>query len=190
MIVAENQNEIRREQTYEELKALHCLVLKWLKVRRDADRDEHKQYVGRHETQLKALESLLSGALKALEDNLGTLSQLCSMDAGGYKWPNDIADGWSKYLLGTGSMANDRSPEQARLVAAASLSAWTSLAPLESRARSSAAAILAKKTRTTLIESAMPGTRAQFTPSGEMPGKGEELAGSLLAAVRRQRHRE
>jgi hypothetical protein len=136
----------------------------------------------------KVVDNAVDFALSTLPGNLGSLSQLCSINARGYEWPIDIVDGWSKHLLGVGSMANDRSSEQAMLVAAASLAAWTSLAPLEAQARSSATPLLANKTKTTLIESAMPGTRAQFLPSGEMSSKGKQLAENLLAGIRRQRY--
>lgn len=68
------QNQVRREQTRLLLTALERDLQAWLQHRRNQDRNDGGQYIGRHKTQLEALESVLLGALEQIRTRLETLS--------------------------------------------------------------------------------------------------------------------
>ena len=68
------QNQVRREQTRQLLAALERDLQAWLQHRRNQDRNGGGQYIGRHKTQLEALESVLLGALGDVRSELEKLS--------------------------------------------------------------------------------------------------------------------
>jgi hypothetical protein len=68
-------NQVRIEQTERQLVFLRKAIADWLKARRADDRDENEQYIGRHKTQLEAIESVLLGAVKAIADQIDDLKQ-------------------------------------------------------------------------------------------------------------------
>src|SRR4051812_11176866 len=77
------KNDIRREQTSNGLDHLSGEIDKWLRLRRDGDVDGEGQYVGRHETQLKAIGDTLQGATAQLSQSLRALDST-STDGGFY----------------------------------------------------------------------------------------------------------
>lgn len=64
------ENEVRREETQRELAYLQEALTSWLEHRRTRDRDGRGEYIGRHKTQLQALESTLIGSVTALQSGL------------------------------------------------------------------------------------------------------------------------
>jgi hypothetical protein len=71
LIVASNaRNRSRRQQTQIELVRLHNAFDRWLEYQRSLDRNDEDKYVGRHKTQLEAIESLLKGALQPLQKHV------------------------------------------------------------------------------------------------------------------------
>jgi hypothetical protein len=65
-------NIVRREQTLLELERLEAAMIRWLSLRRAQDYDGNV-YVGRHETQLQAIEQVLTGGADALRRSLDHL---------------------------------------------------------------------------------------------------------------------
>ncbi len=75
-------HEVRREQTRHELMQLSESITAWLERRRAGDQDAQSQYVGRHRTQLEAIESVLLGALQNLGDGLQAMGMSATRDTG------------------------------------------------------------------------------------------------------------
>lgn len=67
-------NQARKERTLRELRRLSDTIADWLAHRRSADCDETGQYIGRHKTQLEALESVLLGAADQLRAALNAVA--------------------------------------------------------------------------------------------------------------------
>jgi hypothetical protein len=65
----EARNQIRKQETQAELKRISDAMNDWLCLQRDMDRDG-QEYVGRHKSQLEAIESLLSGAIAPLKKQI------------------------------------------------------------------------------------------------------------------------
>jgi hypothetical protein len=60
-------NQIRQEQTLHALTALNTQIPGWIAHRERVDADERGVYIGKHKTQLQALQSVLAGALGVLD---------------------------------------------------------------------------------------------------------------------------
>lgn len=67
------QNRIRCQRVSWLLQALRRQLQDWQDHRRQADRDEHGQYVGRHATQLEAVGTLLDGSLEVMAHELSAI---------------------------------------------------------------------------------------------------------------------
>jgi len=63
-------NRSRRQQTEIEIARVLGALNTWLANQRILDRDDEDKYVGRHKTQLEAIESLLIGAFEALRKHI------------------------------------------------------------------------------------------------------------------------
>lgn len=77
---AERLKSVRSWQSHRELLVLSTAIRGWLDKQRAKDKDEQGHYVGRHKTQLEALESVLPGAVEALHEHLNAL------DSAGEVW--------------------------------------------------------------------------------------------------------
>jgi hypothetical protein len=66
-------NTVRRERTSGELTALTTAVKTWIAERRRLDRDVRGVYIGRHKTQLEALESVLGAASETVREGIDSL---------------------------------------------------------------------------------------------------------------------
>jgi hypothetical protein len=70
---AERLKSVRSWQSHRELTVLSGAIRGWLGEQRAKDKDEQGRYVGRHKTQLEALESVLPDAVEALHGHLNEL---------------------------------------------------------------------------------------------------------------------
>lgn len=75
-------NQVRQEQTLFALEALQEQIPAWINGQRKRDADERGVYIGKHETQLRALESVLTGALDVLAEQTRQLDS--SLDPGSF----------------------------------------------------------------------------------------------------------
>lgn len=75
-------NEVRRERSAGELEQLNQSICDWIQAQRAADVDEHDQYMGRHKTQLEAIESVLLDALTCMANSIGPESLRVKSEVG------------------------------------------------------------------------------------------------------------
>jgi hypothetical protein len=71
----EQRNRLRRAATQRELEGLHAAIAGWLAVRRARDVDERGRRLGRYDSQLRALETVLLDAANALLAGAGALDE-------------------------------------------------------------------------------------------------------------------
>jgi hypothetical protein len=115
-----------------------------------------------------------------------TLQELCGFRADEFGRGGAV-DGWRRALRGLEDRSVESTLRAARVVASASLAAWTEVNRVDdARGRADDRAALASRTVDLLTRSREEGTRADHTIDVDSSALGYELAQVLLAADRRQ----
>lgn len=127
-------------------------------------------------------------ALGPLRDNLGTLQNLCQLDPMAFRRDTGKVAMLARILRMSTALPVERQLETARLLVSGSLQSWSTLVmEPEATTRENERINLASRTIAALRNNAPPGTRAGLAPGGQVPGKGEDLAHTLLQASRKRR---